>query len=286
MNIKISIISINYNNKEGLKKTVESIINQTYKNFEYIIIDGGSTDGSTDILEEYHEKINYAVSEPDSGIYNAMNKGIQVSKGDYLLFLNSGDCFVDQFVMEKVIPKLNDGLSIYYGNLIYSSNGIPTILNTPPDELSFYYFINYSLPHPASFIKRELYFKYFTYNESLKIISDWEFFIYVICKMNESYKHIDIVITDFDDAGISSMKENNSILIRERERELVFKKHFPLFINDITSLEEIKSEVFLQYKLILSGKFRRKILKRVIKILLFFKSDRIPDYRIYYKEIK
>ena len=124
MSFKISIISINYNNKEGLRKTVESVVNQTYKNFEYIVIDGGSTDDSTDILDEYHEKINYIVSEPDSGIYNAMNKGIKVAKGDYLLFLNSGDCLIDQFVIQKVITELNDKISIYYGNLIYSSNGI------------------------------------------------------------------------------------------------------------------------------------------------------------------
>ena len=288
MSFKISIISINYNNKEGLRKTVESVVNQTYKNFEYIVIDGGSTDDSTDILDEYHEKINYIVSEPDSGIYNAMNKGIKVAKGDYLLFLNSGDCLIDQFVIQKVITELNDKISIYYGNLIYSSNGIPKTLNTPPDKLSFNFFLNNSLPHPASFIKRELFFKYFMYNESLKIISDWEFFIYVICKMNESYKHIDFTIADFDDGGISSLIENRSIILYEKD--LIFQKHFPLFIEELKIIEELKSKNFVEYKKILSSRYRRKILKRVIKILLFFKSDYtsdiISDYSKYHKQIQ
>ena len=167
------------------------------------------------LLKSTKKNINYSVSERDSGIYNAMNKGIQVANGEFLLFLNSGDKLIDENVLEKIIPLLDSSTSIYYGNLIYSSNGVPKILNTPPDELSFNFFLNNSLPHPACFIKRELFFKYFLYNESLRIISDWEFFIYVICKMNESYKHIDYTISDFDDSGISSMKENDSILIRE-----------------------------------------------------------------------
>ena len=91
MNNKLSIITINYNNLEGLKRTVESVINQTSKEFEYIVIDGGSNDGSGAYIESKSEHIDYWVSEPDKGIYNAMNKGIAKASGEYLLFLNSGD---------------------------------------------------------------------------------------------------------------------------------------------------------------------------------------------------
>ena len=89
--MRLSIITINYNNREGLRKTIESVVNQTYRNFEYIIIDGGSTDGSVEVVKEYADRISYWVSEPDNGIYNAMNKGVLAANGKYIQFLNSGD---------------------------------------------------------------------------------------------------------------------------------------------------------------------------------------------------
>ena len=113
--MKFSIITVNYNNKEGLRKTIESVIHQTFNDYEYIIIDGGSTDGSVDIIKEYNDKISYWISEKDKGIYNAMNKGIRVSTGDYLLFLNSGDHLSENNVLEKVFPYL-DGTDFVYGN--------------------------------------------------------------------------------------------------------------------------------------------------------------------------
>ena len=91
--MKYSIITVNFNNKEGLRKTIESVIHQTFHDFEFIVIDGGSTDGSADVLKEYHTQIDYWVSEPDGGIYQGMNKGIKKATGDYLNFMNSGDCF-------------------------------------------------------------------------------------------------------------------------------------------------------------------------------------------------
>ena len=98
--MKYSIITVNYNNKEGLRKTIESVISQTFRDFEYIVIDGGSSDGSAELLKEYSDKITYWVSEPDKGIYNGMNKGIAKATGDYLNFMNSGDCFYDQQVLK------------------------------------------------------------------------------------------------------------------------------------------------------------------------------------------
>ena len=97
------IITINYNDAAGLKKTIDSVINQTYTEFEYIIIDGGSSDSSLQIIKENANQINYWVSETDKGIYNAMNKGIEAAKGEYLLFLNSGDYLLDSLVLKKVI---------------------------------------------------------------------------------------------------------------------------------------------------------------------------------------
>ena len=100
--MKFSIITINYNNVEGLRNTIKSVVNQTYTDYEFIIIDGGSTDGSVEVIKEYANIITYWVSEPDKGIYNAMNKGIEVANGEYLNFMNSGDCFYNNDVLQKV----------------------------------------------------------------------------------------------------------------------------------------------------------------------------------------
>ena len=102
MSIKISIITINYNDAKGLYKTIQSVINQSFDNYEFIIIDGGSTDDSLTIIDQYKTKIDYFISEPDTGVYNAMNKGIKIAKGEYLIFMNSGDGFYDENVLSKV----------------------------------------------------------------------------------------------------------------------------------------------------------------------------------------
>ena len=113
-NKKLSVITINYNNKNGLIKTINSVINQTYKDFEFIIIDGGSTDGSLEVIQEYSGQINYWVSEPDNGIYHAMNKGIVMAKGEYCNFMNSGDCFFDEQVLKNAFSH-NLSVDIFIG---------------------------------------------------------------------------------------------------------------------------------------------------------------------------
>ena len=103
--MKYSIITVNYNNKDGLRKTIESVIHQTFRDFEFIVIDGGSTDGSAEVLKEYDAQIDYWVSEPDNGVYYAMNKGTRQAHGDYLNFMNSGDCLYDEKVLEHLSAK-------------------------------------------------------------------------------------------------------------------------------------------------------------------------------------
>ena len=106
--MKLSVITINFNNRDGLRKTIESVVNQTYKDFEYIVIDGGSTDGSVDVIKEYTDRIDYWVSEPDKGIYNAMNKGIDVAQGEYCLFLNCMGILNEKHLLD-IIKEYEDG---------------------------------------------------------------------------------------------------------------------------------------------------------------------------------
>ncbi len=170
-----------------------------------------------------------------------MNKGIKVTKGEYLLFLNSGDWLYDDEVLFKATIKMEDSLDIYYGDLVFCDDKSNERCKYP-ETLSFKFFYEKSLPHPATFIKRELFDIIFLYNENLKIVSDWEFFIYSICKYNASYKYLDFTISNFDTKGISSKKEKRKLIIEERAESL--NKYFPLFIEDTRDL--IKANKILE----------------------------------------
>ena len=231
---KLSIITINYNNVQGLQKTVESVIAQSFKDFEYIVIDAASTDGSKELLDKYSDKITYWVSEPDTGIYNGMNKGVLQAKGEYLLFLNSGDYLAENNVLQNASNNMLDDVDIYYGNLnIINKEGV-IVLKKYPSNLSFYYFFKAGghLPHPALFTKRALFDKIGLYREKFKIVADWAFYVNAICKWNCSYKYIDVIITDFDTTGISS---NSRELLLE-EKFISLNDNFYMFVNDYTRL--------------------------------------------------
>ena len=256
---KISIITINYNNLEGLKRTIESVVNQTWQEFEYIVIDGGSTDGSAIYIESQSQHIDYWVSEPDKGIYNAMNKGIAKATGEYLLFLNSGDHFFNSNVLEEnhEFLVLQD---IIYFNLNVSDDK-SSFLKKYPDELLFSYFVKDTLPHPSTFIKASLFDKVGLYDESLKIVSDWKFFMESVCKFNSTYKRIDQTLSTFYLDGLSSDSGNKTLIFEESQR--VLKTEFKAYINDINQFYELKATV-------LSLKKSRKI-KVLIKLGLLNK---------------
>ena len=174
--MKLSIITVNLNDCNGLKKTIESVICQTFTDYEYIVIDGASTDGSVDVIKQYANKITYWVSEPDTGIYNAMNKGILQAKGEYCLFLNSGDWLVENNILEKVFSITFDE-DIVYG---YDKHVGSSKVKCYPEKWNFRVFLDDTLPHVASFIKRNLFYEVAFYNEENKAISDWEFFVLAI----------------------------------------------------------------------------------------------------------
>lgn len=263
----LSIITINFNNLEGLKKTIESVSKQSSKDFEYIVIDGGSTDGSKEYIENKQSDIDFWVSEKDSGIYNAMNKGILQAKGKYLMFLNSGDWLYDNNVIKNKILLFNTNKDIYYGNYkIHTNEKIKN--GILPIKITFNYLFRYSLCHPASFIKRELFSIYGLYNETNKIVSDWEFFIVCIAKYNCSLEYINDFICHYDFNGISSVPENLDKCNNERKQ--VLENHFPYFIDDylnITKLNDKRSKQFLTIK---ESKYGYKILKLFMNIIIPF----------------
>ncbi|MEY3501647.1 MAG: hypothetical protein RL308_3320 [Bacteroidota bacterium] len=233
---KLSIITINYNNLEGLKRTVESVVNQTWQEFEYIIIDGGSTDGSAAYIESQNEHFDYWVSEPDKGIYNAMNKGIAKATGEYFLFLNSGDHLYDLKVLEQNHSKINEQDIIYFNLNVVDENN--SFIKEYPNKLTFSYFINDTLPHPATFIKSSLFGIVGIYDKNLKIVSDWKFFIESICKYNSTYLKIDKTLSTFYLDGLSSKLQNKEIIFREKEE--VLRLNFLSYLVDISELTDSK----------------------------------------------
>ena len=165
--LKLSIITINLNNASGLRKTIESVVSQSSREFEYIVIDGGSIDGSIDVIKEFEDRITYWISEPDNGIYHAMNKGIRAAQGEYCQFLNSGDWLYASDVIEKMINTLPD-CSIYYGNMLKQMpDGTVFCDKSGQGLITMFTFYRGSLNHSPALIKRSLFYKYGFYDENL-----------------------------------------------------------------------------------------------------------------------
>lgn len=229
--MKISVITVNYNDAEGLRRTLESVAKQTYHNIEHIVIDGGSNDGSFDIIKEYvNQCIMYDVlwvSEKDNGIYNAMNKGIRKATGEYIQFLNSGDWYAAPDVLERVAAELekHNNPEMLFGTCIDiddKGNRYPQGKDIIYSLLQLYVA---TYPHETSFFKRELFEadKYGMFDESLRIVSDWKWFLKAIGVGQLKPIFVDIDVAFFDVHGISSTHKD----LDHNERRKVLEKELP-----------------------------------------------------------
>ncbi|MCQ2577007.1 MAG: glycosyltransferase [Treponema sp.] len=204
-----SIITINYNNAMGLRKTMQSVLDQNYSDFEYIVIDGGSTDGSKDVIQEFlnahsnASKITYWCSEKDGGIYPAMNKGIKIAKGHFICMLNSGDCFCDDvlpIIGKKAIKYLN---SILYGAVsVFINNKYEKVMC-----LNENYLPEYTLPHQGVFIPKYMHEKFGYYDESFKVCADYDFLL-TVYQAGVPFQFLDLIVSDYDGSGLSSVNVN------------------------------------------------------------------------------
>lgn len=257
--MKLSIITINYNNAEGLERTLNSVLAQTYDGIEHIIVDGGSTDGSVDVIKRYVEKVKREEvrgksvvwsSEKDKGIYDGMNKGIRKATGDYIQILNSGDILAAPDVTSKMIAALNDamsrdkslndgGIGILYGNMIRDfGNGklskdvcLGERVNSEEVraqevEWTMDDFIQGTVNHDPTYIHRSVYEKYGLYDETLKIVSDWKWFMNAVVFGGEKLYYVPIDVTIFDTTGISE----TNLAAREAERRAELEKMLPAAI--------------------------------------------------------
>lgn len=236
--MKLSIITVNLNNKIGLDLTFNSIREQSYQDFEFIVIDGNSTDTSINIIRS-NARINQWISEDDTGVYDAMNKGISLAHGEYLLFLNSGDYLKDPNTLELLIPKLQQ-YDIIYGDLIFSKADNDQVYHYP-DILTFDFLFTKSLGHPASFIKKSLFENFGLYETKHKIIADWVFFIKTIVNQQATTLHVHQIIAVFDTNGMSSVPAIQRKIADERDKLL--QQEFSLFYSNYRKLHEIKNQL-------------------------------------------
>lgn len=230
--MRLSIITICYNNIEGLKATMESILSQTFKDFEWIVIDGGSTDGSKELLEKNNTHIAYWVSEPDRGIYHAMNKGIARAKGDFCQFLNSGDYFIEADTLKKVFAS-NELADVNYGDQWCVKNGMVVERRTYPDHMSLTYLFRAPLGHQASFFRTSIIKKH-PYLEQYTISADRAFFLFLYIH-GYRFQHLQLPVVYFDTEGIGS----NEKTLEERRRQFhSIKREFfsDQIIKDIEQL--------------------------------------------------
>ena len=261
--MKYSIITVNYNNKEGLRRTIESVIGQTFRDFEFIVIDGGSTDGSADVLRHYDEHISYWVSEPDGGIYQAMNKGIAHATGDYLNFMNSGDCFYDNGVLQRVVDHLGEADIITGRDYHYSEDAQQGHASIQPPRTTMMHFFVATLDHQSSFIRREL-FQGSPYREDFRLVSDWIFFTQKIVGEGCSVQFIPDIVCRREEGGLSEQQ-------RERNRNEISQwlhQYLPQGVYaDYATLAQLDKTSLYRLFSICDDQRKRRWLVRCIKVI-------------------
>lgn len=245
--MKLSIITVTMNNAANLKRTLDSVASQTYNDFEQIVVDGNSSDNSVDIIKNYAMKVERGawevesfswISEPDKGIYDAMNKGIRMAKGEYCLFLNAGDILYDDNALsilfasnpEKDIVSCN---SIYERSQFHQEQIIISPNTITPERIILSF-----LPHQATLIRVSLFKAIHEYDTSFKVVSDWLFFIEALLKHNASYQHIQLFLSSCEMEGISSNPANNELM--DREFHVGLKKVLPELYDEYAEMHRKK----------------------------------------------
>ncbi len=228
---KLSIITVCLNEYETIDITLRSIANQTFQDFDWIVVDGASSDGTLDVINRYKDRITLLISESDNGVYDAMNKGIMNSQSEYLYFMNGGDYVESVVTLENVFSK-KPSANIVYGDIIdLGSNNINPLLKMPNKiTKSFHY--KKTLPHQSTFIKRSLFDIVGLYDETYRIAADYDFTMRAIFRYKCTTQYIDEVVAVFSPGGISA-----DLSAREKEKGEIQRKVFSLY--EIITIEMI-----------------------------------------------
>lgn len=256
--MRVSVITVTFNALPALKKTMASVMAQTSLDYEYIIVDGASTDGTAEYLSEKADGSYRWISEPDSGIYEAMNKGVRMAQGEYCLFINAGDCFVDAKVLATVLPFMN-GVDLVIGNQIdVSEQGVIADFYQAKGSFSLNNLLQSSVCHQSTFIRRSVLLER-PYDEHLRLVSDWKFFLELYLGGNVSYRTVDVNICFFFEGGATDKnrdlgkQERMSVLAGYPEYEHIWGKPYcPSFVNKIK-----RKYLFYVNKIIYANKLKK-----------------------------
>ena len=250
--MRLSIITINRNNAEGLEKTMLSVATQTFMELEYIIVDGASADGSVEVIKRLEPQFTHLkwVSEPDKGIYNAMNKGLHMATGEYVQILNSADCLAATDVTERMLAALEDAgcPNILYGNMIKCFPDGRKVVDKcfAGQEITMLGMFTGTLNHDPAYIRRDLFEKYSYYDESLKIVSDWKWYLQAIILGGEQPRYVDLDVTLFDMTGISENAHSKTLIREERQQVLdelvpsVYLHDYQRYADDIYLMQRVR----------------------------------------------
>jgi glycosyltransferase involved in cell wall biosynthesis len=242
--MKLSVITICLNEAGTIERTIQSVLGQTFVDYEYIIIDGGSQDGALDIINKYANRITHFISGPDSGVFNAQNKGIKLSSGEYLLFLNAGDYLSSPKILEQIF-SVNYDSDILYGDIFIKLNSESIFKKKLPEKMTKNYLFNDTLPHQASLIKKELFNRIGLYDEKFKFASDYDFFLKAIYQNKSCIEYIPLPISVYNLKGKSSRIKNRNKL--NAERRLSQKSNFNKSTYYIFRFLKPFYQVFIKY---------------------------------------
>ena len=262
--MKVSIITINRNNLQGLKMTYESIAAQSFSDKEWIVVDGDSTDGDREFIEQHASEIAWWCSEPDKGVYNAQNKGIVHAWGEWMIFMNSGDIFHDKNVLESVFAQEHSA-DILYGDWVrvYEDGGEEKM--KAPECISLHFLYRDNVCHQAIFIRSAV-LKNSPYDETYKIYADWAKWVELMLKKCR-FEYLPICICDFSMGGFSSTMRD----VADIEKKMMQEKEFPPAIADTVKIVlhqldnpphplSVEVEKFVR---------QRKTYRRIIRFALF-----------------
>lgn len=229
--MKISVVTVCYNSEAVIEKTVQSVVNQSFDDFEYIIIDGASTDKTLEIIEKYKDKITKVVSEKDGGIYDAMNKGIVNASGEYVIFLNADDVFLHENVLKLAAEKMTDGKDLYYGDLVFLEKSTGKINNRRQNNVNYIYLCGGMLFHPTVFASKKLFEKIGNFDTKYRIVADYDWIIRALAKNKASCKYLDMPITIFAEGEGASTNPKNRELHKKERKEVQHKYFSPLMVS-------------------------------------------------------
>lgn len=220
--MKISIVTVVYNNETTISQCIESVLNQSYPNIEYILIDGNSTDGTIDIVNQYQDKIDKIVSEPDKGIYDAMNKGLKLCSGDIIGILNSDDFYANNDIISNVVSTIKEfDVDAVYGNLKYvdpvDTKKVKRFWKSASFKRNKFEY-GWMPPHPTFFVKKVVYDKYGYFNLELKSAADYEIMLRFLYKHKIQVKYIDEVLTIMRDGGNSNSSLKHRIKANKEDQ--------------------------------------------------------------------